>query len=158
LTNNADLLEVPVGKRMSWTSSRRTSRVEDLAYCLLGIFDLNMPLIYGEGEKAFIRLQEEISKQTNDLSLFAWTSQDSTSQRFRGIMAKSPSEFAQCGALVSYKNYMAPQKEFAMTNNGVRMSATLRFTTTFEYVWIWSAAMRCRHDWGYFFEKLSLVS
>ncbi|RYP72386.1 hypothetical protein DL769_004458 [Monosporascus sp. CRB-8-3] len=101
LTNKADLVDVPMGRKMSWASSRRTSRVEDVAYCLLGIFDVNMPLIYGEGKKAFLRLQEEISKQTNDLSLFAWTSQEPESQRFRGIMAQSPSEFAQCGALIS---------------------------------------------------------
>ncbi|OTB05120.1 hypothetical protein M426DRAFT_57508, partial [Hypoxylon sp. CI-4A] len=62
----------PVGVRMRWISRRKTTRPEDMAYCLLGIFNINMPLIYGEGEKAFTRLQEEICKQTNDLSLFAW--------------------------------------------------------------------------------------
>jgi hypothetical protein len=40
--------------------------------CLLVIFDVNMPMLYGKGEKAFIRLQEEIVKETNDLTLFAW--------------------------------------------------------------------------------------
>ena len=39
---------------MSWASRRVTTRDEDIAYCLLGMFDVNMPLIYGEGEKAFI--------------------------------------------------------------------------------------------------------
>ncbi|KAI2634107.1 heterokaryon incompatibility protein-domain-containing protein [Hypomontagnella submonticulosa] len=43
-----------------------------MAYCLLGIFGINMPLLYGEGEKASIRLQEEIYKQSTDMSLFAW--------------------------------------------------------------------------------------
>ncbi|KAI5924952.1 hypothetical protein F4810DRAFT_700414 [Camillea tinctor] len=50
---------------------RVTTREEDLAYCLLGIFDVNMPMLYGEGSKAFIRLQEEIIKSSNDLSIFA---------------------------------------------------------------------------------------
>jgi hypothetical protein len=54
---------------MSWASNRKTSRVEDQAYSLLGLFDVNVPLIYGEGPKALIRLQEEILKQNNDLSL-----------------------------------------------------------------------------------------
>ena len=39
---------------MSWASRRVTTRDEDIAYCLLGIFSVNMPLLYGEGEKAFI--------------------------------------------------------------------------------------------------------
>lgn len=59
-------------KKMSWAAHRQTSRTEDIAYCLMGLFDVNMPLLYGEGEKAFIRLQEEISKVTGDNSLFAW--------------------------------------------------------------------------------------
>jgi hypothetical protein len=56
---------------MSWASTRQTTRKEDLAYCLLGIFDINMPLLYGEGEKAFLRLQEAIATEINDLSMFA---------------------------------------------------------------------------------------
>jgi hypothetical protein len=48
---------------MSWSAKRRTKRNEDEAYCLLGIFDTSLPLIYGEGkEKAFLRLQEAIDK------------------------------------------------------------------------------------------------
>ncbi|KAH8891990.1 HET-domain-containing protein [Thozetella sp. PMI_491] len=69
-----DLRFASVAKRMSWSSLRATTRTEDLAYCLLGIFDVNMPLLYGEGEKAFLRLQEEILKSTADYSLFAWGS------------------------------------------------------------------------------------
>ncbi|KAK4651983.1 hypothetical protein QC762_0098320 [Podospora pseudocomata] len=45
-----------VGRRMSWASMRKTTRREDEAYCLLGIFNVNMPLLYGEGEAAFFRL------------------------------------------------------------------------------------------------------
>ncbi|POS81099.1 hypothetical protein DHEL01_v200515 [Diaporthe helianthi] len=66
---------IPVGRRMSWAANRKTTRVEDIAYCLFGIFGVNMPMIYGEGKNAFLRLQEEIAKSTNDLTLFAWTSQ-----------------------------------------------------------------------------------
>ncbi|KAK3363156.1 heterokaryon incompatibility protein-domain-containing protein [Lasiosphaeria hispida] len=69
----ADLDEASVAKRMSWAAKRNTSRTEDMAYCLMGIFDINMPLLYGEGIKAFRRLQEEILKSNPyDLSLFAW--------------------------------------------------------------------------------------
>ncbi|KAM0419079.1 hypothetical protein ACHAPT_012018 [Fusarium lateritium] len=62
-----------VAKRMSWASRRNTLRVEDMAYCLLGIFDINVPLIYGEGKKAFQRLQGEILRSAPyDHTLFAW--------------------------------------------------------------------------------------
>ncbi|KAI0188879.1 heterokaryon incompatibility protein-domain-containing protein [Xylaria flabelliformis] len=62
-----------IAQRMSWAAKRTTSRDEDMAYCLLGIFDVNMPLIYGEGWKAFRRLQEIlIHEYPEDLSLFAW--------------------------------------------------------------------------------------
>jgi hypothetical protein len=51
-----------IGERMSWAAKRKTKRKEDKAYCLLGIFNIYMPLIYGEGDNAFIRLKEEIDK------------------------------------------------------------------------------------------------
>lgn len=72
-----------VARRMSWASERRTTRSEDMAYCLMGLFSVNMPLLYGEGEKAFIRLQEEIMKDSDDHSLFAWVPDDA---RFLGTL------------------------------------------------------------------------
>ena len=62
-----------IAQRMSWASNRTTTRPEDIAYCLLGLFSVHMPLIYGEGAKAFVRLQEEIMKTSDDHSIFAWT-------------------------------------------------------------------------------------
>ncbi|KAK3403413.1 heterokaryon incompatibility protein-domain-containing protein, partial [Sordaria brevicollis] len=70
-----DLLErgdTSVAQRFSWASRRSTKRVEDEAYCLLGIFGVNMPLLYGEGSKAFFRLQQEILRATNDQSILAF--------------------------------------------------------------------------------------
>jgi hypothetical protein len=57
---------------MSWAANRETTRPEDMAYCLLGLFNVNMPLLYGEGRRAFIRLQEHIIQESDDMSLFAW--------------------------------------------------------------------------------------
>jgi Heterokaryon incompatibility protein (HET) len=68
-------LDLSIATRMSWAASRETTRVEDIAYCLLGIFSVNMPLLYGEGRRAFIRLQEAILRETDDQSIFAWHSQ-----------------------------------------------------------------------------------
>ncbi|CAK7217652.1 hypothetical protein SBRCBS47491_003233 [Sporothrix bragantina] len=63
-----------LARRMSWAAGRETKRVEDIAYCLLGILDVNMPLLYGEGRRSFRRLQEEILKRQSDLTIFAWRS------------------------------------------------------------------------------------
>jgi hypothetical protein len=67
----SELMLCSVARRMSWAAHRETTREEDIAYCLLGIFDVSMPLLYGEGARAFTRLQEEILKETDDQSLFA---------------------------------------------------------------------------------------
>lgn len=53
-----------IEERMSWGENRQTKREEDKAYSLLGIFDIYLPLIYGEGAgNAFRRLQEEVDKR-----------------------------------------------------------------------------------------------
>ncbi|CAK7210901.1 hypothetical protein SCUCBS95973_000949 [Sporothrix curviconia] len=61
-----------LARRMSWASGRETTRIEDIAYCLLGILNVNMPLLYGEGKRAFRRLQEEILRHQSDMTIFAW--------------------------------------------------------------------------------------
>ncbi|KAK3686557.1 hypothetical protein LTR37_019696 [Vermiconidia calcicola] len=68
---------VPRGERRgetSWMAGRVTRDVEDIAYSLLGIFNVNLIPQYGEGHKAFSRLQETIVAGTGsfDESLFAW--------------------------------------------------------------------------------------
>ncbi|RMJ11531.1 hypothetical protein CDV36_008820 [Fusarium kuroshium] len=71
-SERARLDSASIAQRMSWASRRETTRIEDTAYCLLGIFGINMPLLYGEGPKAFIRLQEQILMSSDDQSLLAW--------------------------------------------------------------------------------------
>jgi hypothetical protein len=61
-----------IAEKMSWASRRKTTRIEDMAYSLLGLFRINMPLLYGEGARAFGRLQEEIIKRSTDKSILAW--------------------------------------------------------------------------------------
>lgn len=59
-------------------SNREMTRPEDMAYSLMGMLDVNMPIFYGEGsEKAFIRLQLELTKISQDHSLFLWCGQKS---------------------------------------------------------------------------------
>ncbi|KEZ42475.1 hypothetical protein SAPIO_CDS5682 [Scedosporium apiospermum] len=66
------LSSVSVAQKMSWASDRVTTKPEDIAYCLLGTFGISMPLLYGEGDRAFLRLQEEIIKVSPDQSILAW--------------------------------------------------------------------------------------
>jgi hypothetical protein len=56
---------------MPWAVDRVTTRQEDIAYCLISLFKMNMPLLYEEGWKAFIRLQQEILKKSDNHSVFA---------------------------------------------------------------------------------------
>jgi ankyrin repeat protein len=103
-----DLSEYSVAQKMSWAASRTTTRVEDRAYSLLGIFGIYMPPIYGEGENAFIRLQEEIMRVSDDHSLFAWSSLDShggllTLDNHGSLLARSPDAFRDSGHIVPYQ-------------------------------------------------------
>lgn len=80
-----------IARRMSWASDKTALRIEDYAYALLGLFNVSMPIIYGEGRRSFIKLQEEIIKDTDDFSLFAWDNPDV--QQYTGLFAHSPAWF-----------------------------------------------------------------
>lgn len=112
-----------VAQKMSWASKRQTRRVEDVAYSLMGIFDVNMPLLYGEGKKAFTRLQHEIVKISNDESLFAWTDDGLVES---GLFAQSPKAFAEAADVVRIGSesgeyiYRAP---YTVTNRGLAIES-----------------------------------
>ncbi|KAI0196440.1 heterokaryon incompatibility protein-domain-containing protein [Astrocystis sublimbata] len=120
--NGAPLSEVCVAKKMSWAANRETTRIEDRAYSLLGIFDVNMALLYGEGEKAFIRLQEEILNQTHDHSILAWgrmidwrkDHHDVRDPTRVGVFAASPQEFEDC-----WDFEIAPEENWQTSNSAV---------------------------------------
>jgi hypothetical protein len=105
-----NLASYTIAQKMSWASDRATTRKEDQAYCLLGIFGISMPLLYGEGERAFLRLQEEILRQTEDYSLLFWTKERDgiennaslpPPQSSLGVLASSPKAFMKQGPHVS---------------------------------------------------------
>ncbi|KAK3314578.1 heterokaryon incompatibility protein-domain-containing protein [Apodospora peruviana] len=118
-----------VAMRMSWAANRETTRVEDMAYSLLGIFGVHMPLIYGEGTAAFRRLQEEIIKRNNDLTIFAWDhtpyalAEQQTEQTVLPLLAKSPKAFSQSWLVVPFTDDFA---EFSLTNKGLASNVMLR--------------------------------
>lgn len=121
ILHGGSLRFISVARKMSWAAERQTARVEDTAYCLLGLFDLSMPMLYGEGPKAFIRLQEEIVKEYDDHSLFAWKS--STANESAGIFAKSPADFAASADIGS--SIGTHSEPVMVTSRGVRISAYL---------------------------------
>jgi hypothetical protein len=137
LADTSILPTLSVAKKMSWAAHRETTKPEDIAYCLLGIFDVNMPLLYGEGQKAFMRLQEEIIKRSNDLSIFAWGHPETTRPVEEGedvnspsitqtaccdLFAESPSNFSNCGDLVLQTAPAQCNFAFSLTNNGLFLS------------------------------------
>ncbi|KAK7983617.1 salicylate hydroxylase [Apiospora arundinis] len=79
---------------MSWAAGRKASVVEDRAYSLFGLFNVNLPMLYGERENAFLRLQEEIIKTDDGHSIFAWVS---VGELNGGLLATTPEDFAGCG-------------------------------------------------------------
>jgi hypothetical protein len=116
LVGDVQLDSVSVGQRMSWASKRKTTRAEDMAYSLMGVFGVNMPMMYGEGNKAFIRLQLEILKISDDHSMFAWTWEHGY-MIGRGLLAHDPSEFSDCGNIIKLPMHdVAPS---SMTNRGL---------------------------------------
>jgi len=119
------LQSTPAVEIMSWASLRTTTRIEDQAYSLLGLLDVNLPLLYGERLKAFTRLQEEVLRRRGDLSLLAWTpSSQSELSVYFGILAPSPKEFAWCrGHQVSQP--ARHNTEVSVTHRGLRLSSTL---------------------------------
>ena len=119
LTHGMSLDAVSVARRMAWAAKRQTTREEDRAYSLMGIFGVNMPTIYGEGANAFVRLQEEILKHVPDQSIFAWgptlyddevlhrnlgphsASDDSRYWQSRNLFAWAPDAFVNAGGVRS---------------------------------------------------------
>lgn len=114
-----------IAQKMSWAAHRYTTRTEDEAYCLLGIFDVNMPLIYGEGQKAFFRLQEEIIRKSTDQSIFAWESEQWADNSNPGLLADSPRQFANSGDVFIRPEHLRLGNPFSITNNGIEITASL---------------------------------
>jgi hypothetical protein len=132
---------ISIAERMSWAANRRTTRVEDIAYCLLGMFEVNMPLLYGEGERAFRRLQEEIIKRSADQSIFAWGHEAARSEAL-GIFAVSPACFARCGDIIQCKTQATSSATFSLTSLGVQIQ--LPVVWLFEERLGYYALLQCR--------------
>ncbi|KAK4202921.1 vegetative incompatibility protein HET-E-1 [Triangularia verruculosa] len=125
------LFAAGVATKMSWLSRRETTRVEDMAYCMLGIFDINMPLLYGEGHKAFTRLQEEIIRVSNDQSIFCWRWDEKfVPHNWVSILSPSPRAFDQSADYKAYRliedgdeyKTLMSQLTYSLTNIGLSIN------------------------------------
>ena len=155
LQHSYNISDHSVAQRMCWASTRKTTRVEDIAYCLLGIFDLNMPLLYGEGEKAFMRLQEEIIKKRPDDSIFAWglakiphpplgtLTTPNPYRRFLPAVAPSPGHFKYCRNIESGEIL---RNSFKVINHSIEIELPLVQLPGSEYSGgdIWFGLLSCR--------------
>ncbi|KAL9581836.1 MAG: hypothetical protein Q9212_003658 [Teloschistes hypoglaucus] len=119
IKDRTQIRKASVATRMSWAAHRQTTRLEDEAYCLMGLFDVNMPLLYGERHKAFKRLQYEIVTSTDDESIFAWHTVSAQS----GIFAPSPKAFAMSGDMIQKFNPKIEREPYTITNRGLRFEA-----------------------------------
>ncbi|KAK4078573.1 uncharacterized protein Triagg1_2904 [Trichoderma aggressivum f. europaeum] len=138
----AALHTASVAQRMSWAAHRDTNRKEDLAYCLLGIFNITMPMIYGEGgEQAFFRLQEQIMKVTRDDSILAWGlgtnnsyANDTGDATAGGIVAKSPADFASSGNIISRDQALKYTNSVDISGGSIRAHLPLHTTPTGQII------------------------
>jgi ankyrin repeat protein len=118
-TENLDTFSI--AQRMSWAARRQTKRIEDRAYSMLGLFEINMPLIYGEGLNSFVRLQEEIMKISEDHSLFAWRSTDDRC----GSLATSPDSFSDSGNIVLRDPSAISNEPITTSSRGIHLDIPL---------------------------------
>jgi hypothetical protein len=121
IRNVANFEQASVAQKMSWPSKWKTTREEDTAYCLMDLFGVNMPALYGEGQNAFRRLQLQILQQSDDESIFAWKW---PSDLAGGLLAPSPAAFEDSGD-VQRVVYDESRAQYTMTNKGLRMDLFL---------------------------------
>lgn len=123
ISGRKTIFDESVATRMSWAARRTTTRVEDLAYCLIGIFNINMPLLYGEGTKAFRRLQEEIIRSSDDETIFVHTHALHTGPQ---ALAHHPRNFLHPAKVLKWvpERFLGTaigSTSYTMTNKGVQM-------------------------------------
>lgn len=130
-----------VASRMAWAANRKTSREEDWAYSLMGIFDVNMPMLYGEGPKAFGRLQEEIIKNSTDHSILVWQAWKPGHDTL--LLAPSPYGFRRAHNIMSWTQ-PGIDESFILSNKGLRIS--LPILESMKNPTLLTAVLNCRYS------------
>ncbi|KPM39467.1 hypothetical protein AK830_g7098 [Neonectria ditissima] len=121
-----------IAQRMSWAAGRETTRIKDMAYCLMGLFNISMPLLYGEGTRAFRRLQAEIIRESYDHSIFAWQGDgelDAAGDANYPILAPSPRCFREHSRVIQAWDHNE-RSHYTLTNSGLRITLPVLKTVT----------------------------
>ena len=115
---------INIRERMVWASRRKTTRIEDMAYCLIGIFNIPLSIAYGEGQMAFYRLQVEILQHSHDRGLFAWNG--SASSR-NSMFAAGPEAFfpLRWSLLTTEEDIGSADPTYMLTNYGLRIPLSI---------------------------------
>lgn len=137
LTGESDFKKACIAQKMSWMVGRATTKEEDIAYCMIGLFGITLAPIYGEGMRAFTRLQETLmSSRFMDETLFAWKmptvnagdqyndSSDKWAADEWGLLAPSPEWFAGSAGIRAVRILPPRQVPFTMEPTGVKGPVT----------------------------------
>ncbi|KAG0696356.1 heterokaryon incompatibility protein-domain-containing protein [Suillus ampliporus] len=123
---------VDVREKMIWASKRRTTRIEDTAYSLIGILNISLSVAYGEGERAFRRLMEAIMQACREWQILAWGGAHSP---FQASIPRSP--LAYCAFDEASASIFSPDRHimdrpskfgdpfFTMTKRGLELEVIL---------------------------------
>ncbi|KAK7965197.1 hypothetical protein PG988_010201 [Apiospora saccharicola] len=76
------------------------------------------------GQKAFIRLQEEVMKRSDDQSLFLWKKKEESYTTYLGLLAPSPREFVDSPDVVFAENFFE-DRPYSSTNKGISIRLDL---------------------------------
>ena len=152
-----DADHISIAQIMSWAADRKTTRVEDRAYSLLGLFGVHMPMLYGEGKNAFRRLQLELIRMTNDHSVFAWDRRD---VGWSGsVLADDPSDFRDCEDIVKMEpdEYLDALKEATLEDelHTIPQEPLHTYSVTNAGIQIWLPLNRSRGSDSLFEAKLA---
>jgi hypothetical protein len=138
LTNAMPFRDACIATKMSWMAGRKTTREEDIAYGMLGIFNVVLMPLYGEGMNAFRRLQELLQTTVIDESLYAWNMPDASASKTYGVernretvwgpgewglLAATPNWFRGCGHLTldGGPRIKRTIESFVSNQDGIRM-------------------------------------
>ncbi|KAI0439834.1 HET-domain-containing protein [Xylaria telfairii] len=147
----SDPITAPASEKMSWLSLRQTTRVEDTAYCMFGLFNINLPLLYGEGRKAFWRLQEEIIRVSNDHTLFCWTWTKTVPEGWVSMLAPWPDTFANSKGFQPLERYNVSKlmpTPYSMTNMGLSIKLPIIRSLTSLFIFLDVTHMGYHHSYA----------
>ncbi|KAI4282435.1 MAG: hypothetical protein L6R38_002937 [Xanthoria sp. 2 TBL-2021] len=144
LTGASNFKAASVATKMSWMAGRTTTEIEDIAYSMLGLLNINMEIHYGEGVKAFMRLQRTLMESSTDESIFAWTIPTKGLTCYRGLgqapkfsptnwglLAPSPDCFSKYNDLVVLPDLYVPRLSggYRWTQQGVQFQMPMKSGT-----------------------------